>query len=184
LRALLQKLGSIALGMINENIRAGKSYDGELFKYSENPFFRPYDPKIAKKLGPPGDESTGALYKLMRNQDGELRMLVFGYASYKAKIYPDAANDFLTATGRMLRNMQITKINESTGSVVIGFTDPEQEQKAFWLNVSGAGRGRKLWRFLGLTKEQEMELAGIASKELEDQAALWVQTGIGKYSTR
>lgn len=180
-RATFQKIGSIALQMINENIRAGKSYDGEMFRYSENPFWRPYDPTIAKKLGKPGEREDGALYKLLTNKDGKLSMLVFGYKAYKAKIYPDSAGDFLTATGKMLRNLQITKIDESAGVVTLGFTDPEQEKKAFYLNVSGAGPSRKLWRFLGLTKAQETELAEIAAKEFSEQTAAFLQLAIDKY---
>ncbi|MHB2150577.1 hypothetical protein ACX8XP_16105 [Calditrichota bacterium LG25] len=56
----------------------------------------------------------------------------------------------------MLRNLKIIKAENN--QVIIGFTDPIQAQKAFWLNISGVGRSRKLWKLLGLRKEQWEQL--------------------------
>lgn len=74
----------------------------------------------------------------------------------KEKINPTAKNDFLVSRGTMLSNMKVIETTDS--NVTIGWTDSKDAQKAFWLNVSGAGRSRKLWKFLRLRKEQIDEL--------------------------
>jgi len=65
--------------------------------------------------------------------------------------------DYLQATGAMMRSLNVTKLTET--SVSVGFDDPVQEQKALWLSVTGAGRSRRPWRFMGLQAAQEVELA-------------------------
>ena len=83
---------------------------------------------------------------------------------------PSAANDLLTYRGEMLRDMNI--VNNSNNSTVIGFTDPVQARKAFWLNVSGVGRSRKLWKFLGLRKEQTGMLIKKFEKDITKEVTL------------
>jgi len=63
---------------------------------------------------------------------------------------------YFNATGKMLKSMSVLKINDN--EAIIGFTDEENAKKAYWLNVSGAGKNRKLWKFLGVSKEQETDL--------------------------
>jgi len=151
--------------MINDNVSKGVSYDGNKFEYSTNTYARPYDSKLVQKMG--GVQAEGKLYDIATSKStGKLTLLIHGYKDFKAKVYPDVANDFLTVSGKMLRNLSVVNVSKQKQEFVIGFTDPEQELKAFWLQVSGVGRSRRLWKFLGLSNAQQ--------KELANQARYWL----------
>lgn len=161
-----------AIEMINDNIREGVSYEGEQYEYSTKPFAMPYSRKAAKGLGKPvSKKNPEGLYSVFRSkkEGGSKWMLILGgYKLYKEKVNPEAKNDYLVFSGKMLRNLKILDADDETMKAQIGFTDPEQSKKAFWFNVSGIGKGRKLWKFLGLTEQQQLELgdyaAGIITK--------------------
>lgn len=155
-KKLLSIAGVKALAYIETNIKSGTDYQGKSFRYSQKPFYRPYDKRIVQKLG--GKNGAGKLYDIITNKDGKLGMIILGgYDSLKKNLYPQSYDHFLTQTGKMLRSMSVIKVDDTTA--IIGFSDAESSQKAFWLNVSGAGRSRKLWQFLGISKSQEKELA-------------------------
>ncbi len=67
----------------------------------------------------------------------------------------------LTSTGAM--RASLSPISSDGNSVTIGFLDAESARIAFYHNVSGAGKGRIIRKFMGLHKEQEDELAGYAA---------------------
>ncbi len=144
-----------ALELINEQIEAGKDIDGKAYKYSEKPFFRPYSKSLVAKLG--GKAKKGVLYSTVKRQ-GKMGMIVLqGYKSIREAYGRATDDDFLQFTGNMLAAMDIIKVEAN--SATIGFTNPRMAQIAFWLNVSGAGKSRKLWKFFGLTKESQDKLA-------------------------
>lgn len=148
--ALLTGIGNAALAMIEENIRNGVDADGKPYNYSTNPFYRPYNPSLCGQLG---KANEGKLYNIVHSKKtGQLGMIIMGYDAYKKAVNPSAYGNFLTWSGKMLRSMNI--IHKGDNSVTIGFTDPQQAQKAAWLNVSGVGKGRKLWKFMGLQPKQ------------------------------
>lgn len=151
MKKLLELAGGELLGFINENIRKGEDYAGTKYAYSENSFYRPYDQEIHKKL-----KKHPTLFDIITNKNGKLGFIIHGYKRYKEVMNPTAKNSFLTARGEMLRNMNVIKVSDT--EVVIGFNDPEQGQKAFWFNVSGVGKRRKLWKFLGINERQKKEL--------------------------
>jgi len=153
---LLKNIGNTVIGMVQQNIAAGRDKDGNSFQYSDKPFYMPYNRAVRAKLG---KDQEGKLYNIVTSKrTGKLGMIILcGYANYKAKVRPNAEGKFLQWTGKMLRNMNITDISDDT--VTIGFPDPVQSQKAFWFNVSGVGKSRKLWKFFGLSAEQKKELA-------------------------
>ena len=64
----------------------------------------------------------------------------------------------LTDTGNMLSALTVIDSNESDGTVTIGFSNAEAADIAYFHNVSGAGKGRALRKFLGLTPDQSKEL--------------------------
>ncbi|HPN37192.1 MAG TPA: hypothetical protein PL041_02230 [Melioribacteraceae bacterium] len=157
---LLEIAGVRLLGFINENIRKGEDYEGKKYAYSEKSFYRPYDEKIYKKI-----KRNPSLFKIVTNKSGELGFIIHGYKRYKEFMNPAAKNSFLTGRGEMLRNMNITNVTDT--EVVIGFTDPEQGKKAFWFNVSGVGKSRKLWKFLGINDKQKKELYELLGVEFK-----------------
>lgn len=164
-REVLWRVGQRALQMIEDNIRDGVDYQGAKYAYSTNPFARPAGRiKGRKKL-----EEEGRL-KSFTTAKGKLWVVVTGgYKDWRAIQGLNPDGDFLQASGRMMRNLQV--LPTSADTVRIGFTDPEQAKKALWLSVTGAGRSRKLWRFLGLRPQQERELAEYAAT-LTSEAAI------------
>lgn len=162
MKKLFETIGVVALSFIEENIQKGKDYEGKKYSYSTKPFWRPWAPDIQKKLG--GKLGEGTFYKtVFSKRTGVTGLLILGgYKEYKHKVYPNAADKYLTATGKMLRSMNV---KSTENEAVIGFADAEESQKAYWLNISGAGKSRKLWKFLGITKQQEDKLAKMVSDE-------------------
>lgn len=160
MREVMQKVGMRALEMIEENIAAGVSYDGTRYAYSTKPFARP----IGKLTGRAKMVKEGRL-KLFNTAEGKLWAVVTGgYKDWRRmnKLNPDG--DYLQATGAMLRNLNVVEATDTT--VRLGFTDPTQRRKAFWLEVTGASRSRRLWKFLGLSDQQREELAAYAASLL------------------
>ncbi|HRK05240.1 MAG TPA: hypothetical protein PLW14_09105 [Chlorobiota bacterium] len=162
-KAIMTAVGLRVIEMIEDNIRRGESYDGTKFRYSERPFAMPAG---ATRLGPRMKAfiKDGRLTAYMAKGKRLWVVIPKGYKDLRSMRGQNAAGDFLTASGRMLRNLQILSVTDTT--VKIGFSDPEQEQKALWLNVTGVGRSRRLWRFLGLSPQQQDELAAIAAFEM------------------
>ncbi len=154
MKKLLEVAGVMTLGYIEENIQKGIDYNGQKYKYSENDFYRPFDPKIYNKL-----KKHPGLADIVQNKKGKLGLIIHGYKQYKQVMNPQAQDDFLTDRGEMLRNMQVLSVSES--QAVIGWTEDKQAQKAFWFNVSGVGKSRKLWKFLGITKTQKDKLSKV-----------------------
>ncbi len=150
-RELMRTVGNRVLEMIEDNIQAGVDIDGKKFAYSTKTFYRPYNEKLHKKLT---KSQQGKLYSIITGKSGKLGMLIHGYKQYKEHFAPGAG--FLEWTGALLRDMSIIKLDSN--KVIIGFTDPELAQRAFWLNKSGVGRSRKLWKFFGLRREQVLVL--------------------------
>jgi len=158
-----------ALASIEENIRKGIDYEGKKFSYSDKDFFRPFDPKIYR-----GIKKNPDLGDVIKSKSGKLGFIIHGYGKFKKYFNPQAANDYLTWSGQMLRNMNL--INISDTEAVIGFSEGRQAQKAYWFNISGAGRSRKLWKFLGITERQKLKL----SDKLGDEYRKIVVEELGK----
>lgn len=58
----------------------------------------------------------------------------------------------------MLRALTITKIDEGTNTVQIGFTREEEALKALYHNEVGVGSGRVVRRFMGLSLPEQREI--------------------------
>lgn len=162
---LMKRMGNEALAMIEENIRDGVDMDGNAYEYSTRPFYRPYNSSIKDALGDKAQVFT--------RKNGKLGMIVMGYQAYKQALHPESIGKFLTLSGKMLRNLNV--ITAADNTVTLGFTDPELAQRAYWLNVSGAGRGRKLWKFMGIQKKQQEELLQEIAPEIFDETRAFLQ---------
>lgn len=161
MKKLLNTAGSFVLASIEENLRKGIDYEGKKFSYSEESFFRPYDARLHTRL-----KKSPDLFDIVRSKrTGKLGFIIHGYKKFKQFMNPQAAGDYLTWRGEMLRDMKI--LHTSDNEAVIGFSDPEQAQKAFWFNISGVGRSRKLWKFLGITARQQERLVDLLGEEYQ-----------------
>lgn len=149
-----QFIGYRAIELLNEQLDKGVDKDGKKYSYSTKPFAIPYDRRLK---GQKPLEKDG-LIRPFKSKSGALWIVVTkGYAWWREFNRRQSNTDFLNWTGAMLR--ALTVIRSSDTEVVVGFNDPMQSQKSFWFNVSGVGKSRKLWLFMGLTAESEQKLA-------------------------
>lgn len=154
-----------AIELINQQIADGIDIDGKKYKYSESPFLMPYSSKVVSKFG---KDAKGKLYNVINKNGKRWLVITKGYKSYREAFNRATDSDFLQWTGNLLSSIDI--INSDSDSAEIGFTNQKAAQIAYYLNVSGAGRGRKLWKFFGLTKEnidKLMDLEQISEMEIK-----------------
>lgn len=149
-----------AIELLNNQIKQGVDEKGNSYKYSTKPFAIPSGAlKIKAKKQAVKDGKLTAF----NSKSGALWYVVNGgYASLRELRGQSSESDFLQATGRMLG--AITTLRATDNEIAVGFSDAKQAQKAFWLTVSGAGKSRALWRFMGLTKESQEVLIKYAAE--------------------
>ena len=151
----MKRVGFRVVQMINEQIQKGIDAEGKPYAYSTKPFVRPMGGlrvKAQKQL-----IKDGKLKPFTTKGGSKWVLVTGGYKSLREMRGQRSDGDFLQETGQMLRSLQPIK---ATGNeVIIGFNSAKEAEKAFWLNISGAGKGKKKWKFMGLTKENQEILA-------------------------
>lgn len=175
---LLGKLSVKVLELIEKQIEEGIDIDGKKYEYSTKPFARPikgipYFKSFAKRA-----EKSGRLKQFTAKSGSLWAVFTGGYREYRELTKRDPDGDFLNYKGEMLAAMTSTPQGDS--SVVVGFSSRKAAEKAFWLNVSGVGKSRKLWKFLGLTKENERILVDYA-KDLIVQSVELKRAVVGAF---
>lgn len=157
-RALLLA-GEFAVTAIVERTARGEDADGRPFKpYSTRALALPAA-SVPKRTRMRLSKGEDGLYYFTSRRSGALWFVVEGgYAAVKAARYPqDKGAVNLHATGAMMRALRIIGIEQTTdsgGAVTVGFSRPEEAQKAFWNSRSR--------RFLGLTPSEQAEAGRIA----------------------
>lgn len=167
-RAVLLQIGNETIAIIRERTLAGIFLPGsspDASQYSSKPFVMP----SGKMIEMAGKGRAAAIWKSL--QRGEMPGKIFktkagaiwvllqeGYKKFRelsGKV-DDTAN--LNWTGRMMRNLSITKVGADY--IEVGFRSDEEEQKAIWHNITGASRSRKKRVFMGLTEKEIDRIIG------------------------
>lgn len=149
-----------AIELINNQIKQGVDEKGNAYEYSTKPFAMPGGAlKLKAKKQAIAD---GKLLPFQTNSDALWYVVAGGYKSLRELRGQNTEGDYLQVSGRMLG--ALTTLRANPNEIAIGFSDAKQAQKAFWLTVQGAGKSRALWRFMGLTKESQEELAKYAAE--------------------
>lgn len=165
----VENIANKAIELINEQIAEGKDIEGNSYRYSDKPFFMPYNKKLAAKFG----KKSGAFAVVKRGES--LGMIIKGgYLSIRKIKGREENGDFLQDTGAMLKSLGVIK--SDTASATIGFRDSLQASKAFWLSYSGAGKSRKAWKFFGLSQENEKRLADYGGNQFTISANLELES--------
>lgn len=149
-----------AIELLNKQVEQGIDEKGNKYRYSTKPFAMPSGAlKIKARKQAIKDSKLSAF----NTTSGALWYVVNGgYKSLREMRGQNPEGDFLQVTGRMLGALSTLRATDN--EIAIGFTDAKQAQKAFWLTVSGAGKSRALWRFMGLTKDNQEALAKYAAE--------------------
>lgn len=150
------EIAFLILARIQDRTAQGIDAEGKPFAaYSRRPFAAPAGALLKKaqrtlirsKLASYFTTKTGALWIYVAG----------GYAAVRAASGRGAGVD-MTFTGRMLSALDV--VEASPSRITIGFNDPTAARVAFYHNVAGAGRGRTIRRFLGVS-DQELETIAI-----------------------
>lgn len=160
-----QKLAFKVISLMREQIQQGIDMEGKPYHYSERPFYIPYSQRIVNKLGK-GNE--GVIYTVIKRGDN-LGLIIQSYKAYKQMMAKSM--DFLVWTGEMLSALTIKSYSYTFA--IVGFNNEEAAKRAFYFNVSGVGKSRKLWKFFGLTAKNQKVVDDYAyqliTPELEGQ---------------
>lgn len=161
----MKRAGLRAIQLIRTRTLKGQGLDGPFAGYGVNPFALP----AGALTGQARAALKGRLH-YFKKPSGRLWVVVEGgYKAYKQARYPqDGGNVNLSATGAMLRAMTVTKVDGDT--IQIGFTRQEEAEKAYWHNVTGAGKRRVIRRFMGLLDQEKEELAKIIGADMQLKA--------------
>jgi hypothetical protein len=161
---ILQLLSVRAVELINEQIERGIDAEGKPYRYSTKPFARPVGgiPRFGQFSKNAQKEGRLKIFSTQKNSKWGL--FTRGYADYRSLTGRNPDGDYLEFSGEMLASM--TGFARQPNQVVVGFSSQKAAERAFWLNVSGVGRSRKLWKFLGLTPDNEKILVDYAAELL------------------
>lgn len=153
----LNNIGTWIISAINDNIKAGRDIYGSAYKYSNRPFYIPFNQKFWQRVGGHRSQDLHKKFSIIKRNGTKLGLIINGYSYFKSIMYPDSVNQFLIATGKMLQRMHFA-IDTTSNTIIVGWEDETQQKKAYFLNVAGAGKGKNLFRFLGLAEKQKAEL--------------------------
>lgn len=162
----IAEIGRRAISIITERTAMGYDQHGIPFAaYSTKPFLIPAGvPTRAtlRRLGKKG-------YSYVNDENGILQILILrGYEAYKKAWFPqDGGKVNLWASGSMMRSMAIIQVTDK--SVTIGFTRPEEGQKAYYHQVAGVGSKNTKRQFLGLNAAEIAELSNNLSVTIQVQ---------------
>lgn len=161
----MYRAGLLAVKMIRDRTLSGKDADGRPLKpYSTETFARP-----AGGLTKTARANLKPLVSYFR-RGGSLWMAVQGgYKAFKDAVYGDSSTVNLQAEGHMLRSLTVLEpVDTASGVVRVGFTRSEEAEKAYWHNVSGAGKSRAIRKFMGLTEAEKK----IIAKDIADNGGI------------
>ncbi len=159
-REIMNRIAIRALELLHEQIERGYDIYSNKYEYSTKPFARPAGgivrfSEFAKKA-----QKDGLLRYFTKKQS---KWIVFtgGYKSFRTLTGRNPNSDFLEYTGEMLASLTHQIRNNE---IIVSFASRRAAEKAYYLNVAGAGKSRKFWKFMGLTDKNEGILADFAGE--------------------
>lgn len=177
----LKQIGLRVVVIIRRRTLSGKFLSGSE-SYSTKPFAMPLG-AASKTLGKllrsqksfavnrgKGKEKTNVSadeYQVFTAKSGALWVIIGGgYKRFREMGGRQSSKVDLSWSGRMLRNLGVLPGSEKHNEVSVGFTSEDEKQKARWHNVLGAGKSKSKHEFMGLTPDEQNELARYADAEL------------------
>ena len=152
---LLKRLASGAIAVIRKRTQKGRFLEGSC-QYSTKPFAMPLGgltKQLRSRIMQESKKHAGR-FNLFTSKAGKLWVIVSGgYRKIRELAGKDTTNVSLSWTGRMMGNLGVLPA-AGAGSAEIGFKSREQEQKALYHNILGAGKSKKKHVFLYLTDKE------------------------------
>ena len=162
-RGVMLRIGQHVIVIIKKRIAEGIFEDGSTAgnKYSTTPFSMPVGAiqkkSVMMKILKDQEEDDTELYK---SKSGKLWVIIkHGYEWLRRESGKPSAQVDFRWTGELMRSMTVLKSDPATGEIEIGHTGTRNENIAKWWNEEGAGRSKKLRKWLYLT-EAELKTIG------------------------
>ncbi len=159
--SLLMKIGSKAVLIIKQRTAKGIFLSGSSSnanRYSTKPFAMPLGAVKKKDVlwkmlkGEYNDET-----ELFRTKSKRLWVVIKrGYKWLREKSGKQSSRVDMRWSGKLLRSLRVLKVDPASGVIEIGHGDAQNKKLAEYHNVLGAGKSKRLHKYLGLT-EKELE---------------------------
>lgn len=156
--SVMKKIALQVIAFIHENTAKGLDHSGrpflpystETFSMPAGAFFASTTARQRAKLNAEGDLS----FRTSRSNGKRYVSIEGGYLNWKRAKNPSFRNVVdLVDTGKMLRDLSIVRLEKD--SATIGFLSQESALRAYYHNVAGTGKKKKIRQFLGITPAQE-----------------------------
>lgn len=157
-QGLLLRIGQHTILIIKKRIADGIFEDGSTAgsKYSTTPFAMPLGAVQKKSVmtnilkGKSPDDT-----ELFRTKAGKLWVIIkHGYEWLRKQSGKPSTQVDFRWTGELMRSMTVVKSDVTSGEIEIGHTGTRNENIALWWNKEGAGRSRKLRKWLYITDDE------------------------------
>lgn len=165
-RSLMLKIGQHSVVIIKKRVADGIFVEGSsdgASQYSTKPFAMPTGAVKPRSLmldiikGKKGNDT-----QLFKSKSGKLWVVIKkGYKWLREQAGKPTGKVDMRWTSEMMRSLNVLSVNAETGEIVIGHKGKRNEDIAYWHNVSGAGRSKRIRKWLLLTNT-ELEKIGNA----------------------
>ena len=171
----LSKVGNKTLFVIRRRTREGKFLPGSspgAGDYSTKPFAMPLgaaNKTLSGRIEKAAGNSRSKYhdpdnFQLFTSKAGSLWVLAKGgYSGLRALAGKQNEKVSMSWSGSYLRDLGV--LRTESDNIILGWKSRENQQLAYWHEVSGAGKSRRIHKILGLTKAEEKELLPIVEKE-------------------
>src|SRR5574338_294312 len=163
-RSLMLKIGQHSVVIIKKRVADGIFLEGSsdgASQYSTKPFAMPTGAIKPRSLmleiikGKKGNDT-----QLFKSKSGRLWVVITkGYQWLRDQAGKPSTKVDMRWTSELMRSLTVLKVDAGNGIIEIGHKGKRNEDLAYWHNVAGAGRARKIRKWLMLT-DDELEKIG------------------------
>ncbi len=160
--AILLRIGKQSIVIIKQRTAKGIFLEGSTpgsDQYSDKPFAMPAGALKKKDLfmkiknGEVGDDA-----QFFTTKAGKLWVAIkHGYKWVREQSRKQSSNVDLRWTGGLMRSLAVN-VNVDKGIIAIYHRDKRTQQLAEWHNIKGAGKGKVIRKYLGLSEEELQKL--------------------------
>lgn len=164
-RALLLRVGAHAVAIVKNRVNEGifeNGSDDNASKYSTKPFSMPVGAVKPKKLMRDLLEGKDPDYtEVFKSKSGKLWVLLLnGYEWYREQNKKQTTHVDMRWTGEMMRSLKVISVNPEAGGIIIEHDGARNKQLSEW-HHQGAGKSKKIRKWLYLTEKELGEIAGM-----------------------
>ena len=167
-RSLLLRIGQHSVVLIKKRVADGIFLEGSsdgASQYSTKPFAMPTGAIMPRSLmlsiikGKKGNDT-----QLFKSGSGKLwAVITKGYKWLREQAGKPSGKVDMRWTSELMRSLMVLSVDPEEGTITIGHKGARNDKLAYWHNVTGAGKSKKIRKWLLLTND---ELKNIGNVEL------------------